>query len=322
MIYYIFFSFFVYCGINSNKKINIFVFFAALIPGLRISSGKDTILYFERFKIIHDGYFMFDYEPLLNILFYVSSFLGQGINSSWYIANFIYSFIIITLYNIIINKFKNRLPKQTVFSISLIVVILIIDSSFNGMRVGLMIPIAIIFLITKKLPLFILAITSHISGVLIGFYSLLKRHKFVLLLLLLLGLLYKQELISLIELNARINSKITRYTQTENLSIFSGLVDLFIALILLLGANFKTNYRYILAFLIIPILLLHIYVLSSYYGIFRIYRLMIILSIYSVYKFGVQSEKIIVLGAFIFVCNFFKQLIFLYGKEGAFLPFT
>lgn len=322
MIYYILFSLFVYYGINSNKKINIFVFLAALIPGLRISSGKDTILYFERLKNIHDGYFLVDYEPLLNIIFYISSFSDNGINSSWYISNFIYSVIIIILYNIIISKFKTKLSKQTVFSISLIVVILIIDSSFNGMRVGLMIPIAIIFLITKKLPLFILAIAGHISAIFLGFYSLLKRHKFVLILLLILSLLYKEELISLIELNSRINSKYTRYTQTQNLSIFSGLVDLFIALILLLGANFKTHYRYILAALIIPILLLHIYVFSTYYGVFRIYRLMIIMSIYSVYKFGVYSENIIKIGAFIFVCNFLKQLIFLYGQEGAFLPFT
>ena len=189
-----------------------------------------------------------------------------------------------------------------------------------------MIPIAIIFLITKKLPFFILAIAGHISAIFLSFYSLLKRHKFVLILLLILSLLYKEELISLIELDSRldsrINSKFTRYTQTQNLSIFSGLVDLFIALILLLGANFKTHYRYILAALIIPILLLHIYVFSTYYGVFRIYRLMIIMSIYSVYKFGVYSENIIKIGAVIFVCNFLKQLIFLYGQEGAFLPFT
>lgn len=321
MAYYIIFSILTYLGIHSGRKINLITFLAALIPGLRTASGKDTALYYERSRIIYNNEFIWDYEPMLNFIFYIGSLFSNGEESSWYISNFIYSFLIISIYNAVIKKLKVKLSNQTVIVISVIFVVIIIDSSFNGMRVGLMIPIALYFLISEKLILFILAITSHVSAIFITLTPLIRKYKILFFSVLIFVFLFWNEIVNLIEISSRLNNKITRYTETANQSKFSGVVDLFIAVVIFISANFKANLRLLLTVLVVPIILLHVYLLSDFYAVFRVYRLMIVFGIYAIYKYGVNSLKLLAFSTFVFVLNFFKQLIFTYGQEGGFLPF-
>lgn len=321
MIFYISFSVIAFLAIQSNKKLNLFSVLAALIPGLRNYSGKDTLIYFNRLQVIQEGQIVWDYEPLLSIIFYLSTVFTKSLTSSWFLANFLYTIIVITIYNFIYQKIKKNRGRQTSVFINIFFVIIIIDSAFNGMRVGLMIPLALSFLMTEKLILIVLAILSHFSGFFFGFVSLFKRHKISLILIIIMGFVFLNEIQALIELNERINSKYVRYTETSNASIYSGLIDLVVGFLLFTSANIKPSIRRILFIIIVPFILLHTLKLYEFYGIFRLYRLIIILGIYTIYKRGVFDMKLLAISCLVFTLNFIKQFIFTYGDEGGFLPF-
>lgn len=321
MILYILFTALTYLGIQSKLRLNLFSLLAALIPGLRNYSGKDTLLYMNRLQVIQEDQIVWDYEPVLSLIFYLSTVFTKSLTTSWFIANFAYTLIVITVYNFICQKFKKNRERQTTIFINIFFTIIIIDSAFNGMRVGLMIPFALSFLMTEKFTLMLLAILSHISGLFLTSLGIIKRYKIPLFIFIIIGFTFLNEIQGLIELNERINSKYIRYTETNNVSKYSGLIDLIVGFLLFTSSNIKPYIRSILLIVIVPFILLHILKLSEFYGIFRLYRLIIILGIYTIFRKGVVNMKLLAISCLVFALNFIKQFIFTYGDEGGFLPF-
>lgn len=321
MIVYIVFAVLAFHSIQSSRRLNLFSIVAASIPGIRNSAGKDTLLYLERLRLIQEDQIIWDYEPILSLILYSSTLFSKNLSVSWFIANLMYTLIVITIYNLIYRKIKESRNKQTCICINIFFVTLIIDAAFNGMRVGLMIPFALYFLMTEKISLMVLAVLSHFSAFFLVFTSLLKKYRISLLIILIMAFFFLDEIQIWIELNERINSKIIRYSQTANARKYSGLMDVGVFFLILISANIKPSIRTTIIIIFVPFVLFHILKLYEFYGIFRLYRLLIISGIYLIYKKGVRNIKIFALSTLVFTLNFVKQLILTYGDEGGFLPF-
>lgn len=319
MLVYLLFSLLVFFYLAQKKHNIYFSIIASSIPGLRHSSGKDTILYLHRHKLFYKGFGHWDYEPVLSILMKIST-ITENYQFSWWLFNFIYTFILLLLARKIIVNSTQKLIK---YGMIIFLVILSIDAAFNGMRSGLMYFLVIfgnlLMSNTSRITLILTALLTHISALVFIVIGMVKKRSIIVVtLIVVLLFLFKTELIQWFYLNERFVSKYNRYTNTSNLSVLSGLVDL--GLISLLYSSYRGSYR--ILFLLPLLLLLHLFVFHEFYGVFRLYRLMLVLMLMLILKNGVKWNIMWRISVFLFTANFIKQFVVSNNEPGGFIPFN
>lgn len=316
MIFYLIYSVSCYWFLRLKRFSLSLLFLASSIPGFRTSSGKDTLIYLHRHNEIHHNGIHYDYEPFFGILNYISTFVDDE-RLSWWLFNFIYGLILLSLTRFIANRVVNHKNLAICF-----LIIFSIDASFNGMRSGLMYVFIVSALMSRK-KIFsflssVLGVLTHISALILFGLKLLRNRPIVFgIVLFSLYFLAYDYVHNIFLYNERLNSKLIRYSESKNLNIYSGLVDLFICSLLYLSYKGKWNYIFLVPFVI----LIHLFWLQNFYGVFRVYRLLLVFILYLIWTRGAIWRTGYVIASVLFIFNFLKQIVFTAGSEGGFIPF-
>ena len=299
------------------KRFNLpLLFLASSIPGLRTSAGKDTLIYLQRHNDIHKNGIHFDYEPFFAILIDFSTVVEDS-RISWWLFNFIYGLLLLSLSRYI----SNKVVSHKNLAISLLI-IFAIDAAFNGMRSGLMyVFVLTAFVSSNKFGSYlsgVLGVLTHISGLIIAGLVWFRKRPIVFGLILSIFFAFTYDyFLDIIAYNERLNSKFVRYSETKNLSKYSGLVDLVLCALLYISYRGRWSYT-----VIIPlVILVHLFWLENFYGVFRVYRLLLIFMLSLIWTQGIRWRAGYLMVSVFFILNFLKQVVLTAGSEGGFLPF-
>jgi len=301
----------------SLKRFNLpLLFLASSIPGLRTSSGKDTLIYLQRHNYIHNNTVDFDYEPFFTILIDISTVVEDS-RISWWLFNFIYGLFLLSLSRYISKKVVSH--KNVAISL---LIIFAIDAAFNGMRSGLMyVFILASFMSANKFSSFlsgVLGVLTHISGLIIAGLSWLRKRPVVFGLLFSIFFFFTYDyILDIIAYNERLNSKFVRYSESKNISKYSGLVDLVV--FALLYISYRGRWYYII--LIPLVIFVHLFWLQNFYGVFRVYRLLLIFILSLIWTQGIRWRAGYLMASVFLILNFLKQVVMTAGSEGGFIPF-
>ena len=66
---------------------------------------------------------------------------------------------------------------------------------------------------------------------------------------------------------------------------------------------------------------MHLFWLQNFYGVFRLYRLLLIFMLSLIWTQGVRWRAGYLMASVFFILNFLKQVVLTAGSEGGFIPF-
>lgn len=311
MIYFItiIYSYFV---TNRIRNISVAALIFLLLPltifaAFRGLSGKDTYLYILRF---YHQEFSFGLDSELFFYFIIEA--ARFFSDDHRVFFALHALILVVLYAVISRN------KSNIFFISTIGPVFLLDGITNGMRISIAYFLIIAF---KSFFSALLAFFTHISSLFIILFRVIAINKYYLILSVILIipiLFYFQSYLELLSTYApRVFSKVDKYTDNVLGTFYSGIVDLVVIFVMLLGVFMKTKIKihHVLFALLICIIL---YLLVQYSLAFIRINKLIIIALCVV--FPLQLSKIkspIMLGLFIFyTANFMRQLI----MDNSFLP--
>lgn len=311
MIYFItiIYSYFV---TNKIRNISVAAIIFLLLPltifaAFRGLSGKDTYLYILRFYY-QELSLGLDSELFFYFIIEVARFLSD--DHRVFFA--LHAFILVVLYAVISRN------KSNIFFISTIGPVFLLDGITNGMRISIAYFLIIAF---KSFFSALLAFFTHISSLFIILFRVITINKYYLMLSVILMIpifFYFQNYLELLSTYApRVFSKVDKYTDNVLGTFYSGVVDLVVIFVMLLGIFMKTKIKihHVLSALLICIIL---YLLVQYSLAFIRINKLIIIALCVVFPLKLSRIKSpIMLGLFIFyTANFMRQLI----MDNSFLP--
>lgn len=179
---------------------------------IKNNAGVDTYIYKIRYQNIQDGFMLF-YEPLLNFVMY----LVKGIGFSW--NGFIATYSV--FYLIFLKKALSVMKVGNSYLVFLFLYIGI-DSTFNGLRIGLAF---MLFLLVKKGILKYLPLLAHSTFL----YVISRKYVFFIIPILLF--------IDRVELPEILVHKFVHYETATTVASYSGIVIFFAVLLLRLGVR-------------------------------------------------------------------------------------
>ena len=277
---------FVYFKDKNFKIIDILIIFLwAIFLFYKGQAGIDTYLYQKRFENIQDYTLVNLYEPLFNIIILFFSFFTKDWN--YFIA--LYG----TLYLILMKRF---ISKDILINAIYFMPVIVIDNTFNGLRIGLAL---LLFIIFKKSKLRFLSFFTHLTS----FYWEIRKYSIWVLIGLLIVFTYTYErLINF--LTQIILSKLDTY---KNVAIttnwYSGLFDVLTLLTLILFS--KNHQKFKLKYISLLLLLLP-FIFSEVWGI-RLIKLELWFMIFFVAKNLYDKKILIIVGSF-YTLNFIRQI--------------
>lgn len=201
---------------------------------IKDDAGVDTYVYKIRYQSIENGFlsiengFLLLYEPLLNLIMYLFKWLGF----SW--DGFIATYSVIYL---VLLKKSLRAIKSHNSNLLFLFLYIGIDSTFNGLRIGLAI---VLFLLTKNSLLKYVSILAHSTFLLV----IIREYLFLMIPFLVF--------VDLVELPEIITHKFIHYGTAVTSSTYSGVVIFVVILFLRLGVkdSFMSRLRSVSFYLI------------------------------------------------------------------------
>lgn len=310
-------------SIIEKKSLYLFMsmFFIVLISSNRGIAGVDTHLYILRYDNIEQFTSIGIIEPLIPILMSITKF----INGSFQDFSFFYGLVVSLLYLFIFKKFPNAIY----FGLAMFPVIFI-DSLFNGIRVGLAYPLMFLAIIYSSMIFFILAMSSHISALIIGSFKIIP-YKYIFMFVPIILIFFSLSDLTVFDLlSDRYNSKFNNYQEMYTTNVYSGMADsslLFISLMIYLrvlgvkGKSFLLKSLYIF----IVVSFFHILLVSKYIFMLRITRILDIIVFALIAKNKNKIDKFALylslsIGV-IYILNFLRQINSTCAYDiGGFLP--
>lgn len=332
MIFYVLSVFYAHFLVLIGHRLSRGVLFLLLQPivifsALRGASGKDSPLYLHRFYSLEEnwGVDSFFDEPILNSIIYFSKHVLGGSHVLFFVFH---AELVVFLFAIIVSYYaRSRVYLLTIGPMFLI------DGLVNGMRITIAYhAFAVFFLLKSKVLGPLLVFCSHVSGLLMYFFSYIFRYSkgrlWYQALFFAFGLfafwLFLNNRMLFFDVSPRVLGKLERYSDMTLSTSYSGIVDVF--LIISIGALFyyQRCQSLLRFFLICCFLLLFgslmIYLNQHSLAFLRVWKLFLVALCFSVYTYGNNNRiafiPLFFLGIF-YSFNFLRQVL----TDPGFLPY-
>jgi len=310
-------------SIVKKRPLYLFIsmFFVVLISSHRGLAGVDTHLYILRYDNVEQFTNIGVIEPLIPILMSITKFA----NGNFQDFSFFYGLVVSLLYLFIFKKFPNAIY----FGLTMFPVIFV-DSLFNGVRVGLAYPLMFLAITYSSIIFFILAVSSHISSLIICGFKIIP-YKYIFIFILIILIFFSLSDLTVFDLLPdRYISKFYDYQEMYTANIYSGTADsflLFISLLIYLrvlgikGKSFLIKSFYIF----VLVSAFHILLVSKYVFMLRIVRILDIAVFALIAKNKNKTDKfalyLSLLVGIIYILNFLRQISSTCSYNiGGFLP--
>ena len=315
-------SFFIYCVLIFlmlyvfKKKVSKSVYLlvsiiVALFASVRGECGPDSELYMLRYELVELVDVSF-YEPIMSL----SMLLSRDVfNLSWEAYSFLHALLVLLLWSLTLRN------QQNTFFVSSVFAVIAIDSVFNGMRVGLVYPLAAYLILTAdRRYLWTLALFTHVSSVVMLVMNELKRPLVIVIIFGVGWFVFTEGYL------IQIAENLSKYSVIEAKNWYSGIFDgvmLVTALAHLFSKGKNSKALILILLLFIGFIIFQQLLILRYSGLLRVIRLLLIVFLVKGlrYKEADYMKNIGFTFGALYVLNFLRQIWSSRLLDQNFIPF-